>query len=67
MVKDSSHDNQERRSGNYRRRLIDRRQFSYSLHFPEHRNGNERRSGLDRRQKKEHHISPVPQRVAPTP
>ena len=30
---------------------IDRRQFSYDYHIPEHRSGKERRSGLDRRLK----------------
>lgn len=34
-----------------RRLGVDRRQFSYTLHIPEHRSGKERRSGLDRRLK----------------
>jgi len=34
-----------------RRLEIDRRQFNYSMYFPERRSGKERRSGLDRRQK----------------
>ena len=38
-------DNDGRRSG------IDRRQFSYDFHIPEHRSGKDRRSELDRRQK----------------
>jgi hypothetical protein len=38
-------DNSGRRLG------IDRRQFTYTMHFPERRSGKERRSGLDRRQK----------------
>jgi hypothetical protein len=38
-------DNGGRRSG------IDRRQFSYTAHIPEHRSGKERRSGNDRRLK----------------
>jgi len=32
-----------------RRFLVDRRQFSYTMHFPERRNGIDRRSGEDRR------------------
>jgi hypothetical protein len=38
-------DNSGRRLG------VDRRQFNYTMHFPERRSGKERRSGLDRRQK----------------
>jgi len=34
-----------------RRLVVDRRQFSYTLHIPERRSGKERRSGLDRRLK----------------
>ncbi|MDH3722475.1 MAG: hypothetical protein OER74_13350 [Desulfobacteraceae bacterium] len=34
-----------------RRLGIDRRQFTYTMYFPERRSGKERRSGLDRRQK----------------
>ena len=37
------HDNGGRRSG------IERRGFSFSIHFPERRSGMDRRSGLDRR------------------
>ncbi len=52
MGKDSFHDNQERRSGNGRRKLSNRRHFSFAIHIPERRSGKERRSGLDRRQEK---------------
>lgn len=38
-------DNKGRRLG------IERRQFSYDMHIPEHRSGKKRRSGLDRRLK----------------
>jgi hypothetical protein len=34
-----------------RRLGIDRRQFTYTMYFPERRSGKERRSGSDRRQK----------------
>jgi len=34
-----------------RRVEIDRRQFSYDFHIPEHRSGKDRRSRIDRRQK----------------
>jgi len=42
-MKQTLHDNGGRRTG------IDRRQFSYTAHFPERRSGKERRSGFDRR------------------
>jgi len=32
-----------------RRVLLDRRQFSYTMHVPERRNGIDRRSGMNRR------------------
>jgi hypothetical protein len=32
-----------------RRFLLDRRQFFYTMHFPERRNGIDRRNGRDRR------------------
>ena len=38
-------DNEGRRLG------VDRRQFSYDIHIPEHRADKDRRSGLDRRLK----------------
>ncbi len=50
MDKKSFSDNQERRLGTDRRKLIDRRQLSFAIHIPERREGKERRSGLDRRQ-----------------
>jgi hypothetical protein len=34
-----------------RRLGIDRRQFTYTMYFPERRSGKERRNGLDRRKK----------------
>jgi len=34
-----------------RRLGIDRRQFTYTMYFPERRCGKERRGGVDRRQK----------------
>ena len=52
MGKDSFQDNQERRSGNDRRKLSNRRHFSFTIHIPERRSGKERRSGLVRRQEK---------------
>lgn len=34
-----------------RRSQVNRRNFSYTLHFPQRRSGRDRRSGLDRRKK----------------
>ena len=50
MGEDSISDNQERRSGIDRRKLMDRRLLSFEIHIPERRGSKERRSGLDRRQ-----------------
>jgi hypothetical protein len=44
MGRNSSKDNQERRSGD------DRRKFSFALHIPERRSGKERRKGSALRQ-----------------
>jgi hypothetical protein len=44
MGKDTFHDNQERRSGN------DRRKFLFAFHIPERRSGKERRKSSARKQ-----------------
>ena len=48
MCKDAFQINQEKRSGDDRRKLSERRQYSYTYHIPERRSGKDKRSKPER-------------------